>query len=96
MTQTRTAANGTTILELAAPDGWASVTAYQKPGMQTWKIIAISSDRKSAVHRDKRTDAQLLTFDPDVETGRKPQGPAIPLDIMAQLGASIDAAKAAR
>lgn len=39
------------------------ITAYRTGA--TWKVIAISADRKRVIHQDKVTDADLATFDPD-------------------------------
>ena len=98
MTETLTstvAPNGTTVTLLPAADGW-TVTAYRKPGAVVSKVIAISPERKHALHRDKVTDTDLLTVAAQL-SGSVQQREAIPggVDIMATLSASIDAAKKA-
>jgi hypothetical protein len=57
------------------------VTAYRR-GL-TWKVVAISPDRKRVIHREKLTDADLATFDPDTQWAGK-TAPNI-VDFVAQL-----------
>ncbi|HEY9377375.1 MAG TPA: hypothetical protein VIQ02_09800 [Jiangellaceae bacterium] len=89
---TTTAPNGKLVTPLPAADGW-TVTAYRVPGALVSKVIAISPDRKHAMHRDKVTDADLLNVAAQL-SGTAVKRAAIPTDIMAELSASIDAAKA--
>lgn len=46
----------------------------------TWKVTAISADRKRVINRDRLTEAEALAFDPDadwyaglVTSGRAPR-----------------------
>lgn len=50
----------------------------------TWKIIAISPDRKRVLHADKVTDADLAVFDPESRWDGK-AAPKI-VDFVADLG----------
>lgn len=57
-----------------------TVTAYRH-GL-TWKVIARNGHR--VIHRDKLTDADLATFDPDFEWTGQRKAPHI-VDFVAQL-----------
>jgi hypothetical protein len=83
MTQTQT---------VTYPSGWTTA-AY--PQGDRFKIIAIAPDRKRAIHLDKQSAAQVAAM-PDPATLWGDRIPAAKVDVMAQLSASIDAAKAAR
>lgn len=50
--------------ERTTDSGW-TVTAYPEEGLPTFKIIAISPDRKRFIHRAKSTEAELATFSPE-------------------------------
>jgi hypothetical protein len=91
MTQTTTAPNGNTVTTHPHPT-W-KVTSYRKPGALVSKVIAIAPNGKSAVHRDKVTDADLATTIANMVGDAKRV--AIPCDVMAVMGAEIDAAKVA-
>ena len=57
------------------------------------KVIAIAPNGKSAVHRDKVSDADLASTVAELTGDAKRV--AIPLDIMAAMSATIDATNAA-
>lgn len=92
MTQTTTAPNGNTVTTHPHPT-W-KVTSYRKPNALVSKVIAISPNGKSALHRDKVTDADLTKVVAEMVGDAAPPV-AIPCDVMATIGASIDAAKVA-
>lgn len=91
MTETKTLPNGSTATVIPTDNDW-TVTAYRKPGALVSKLIAVSPNGKTGVHRDKVADADLLSTAVEMSGGPKPA--AIPNDIMSQLSASIDATKA--
>lgn len=88
---TTTAPNGNAVTPIPTDNGW-TVTAYRKPGALVSKLVAIRADRKVAVHRDKVSDADLLTVAAQLTGGA--ERTAVPANIMDQLSDSIDAAKA--
>jgi hypothetical protein len=91
-TQTTTAPNGNTVTTHPHPT-W-TVTSYRKPNALVSKVIAIAPNGKTALHRDKVTDADLAATITQMVGDAAPRA-AIPVDIMATLGAEIDAAKVA-
>lgn len=94
MTQTETPTtvvlpNGNEAVTIAH-DSWG-ITLYLTPGASVGKLIAIAPDRRTAIHKEKMSLAAALAFDPTEGRGKSNGG-----DVMAQLSASIDAAKAAK
>jgi hypothetical protein len=90
-TQTHVATNGNTVTVHPHPT-W-NVRSYRKPGALVSKVIAIAPGGRTAVHRDKVSDADLASTVAELTGDRKRV--AIPVDIVATMGATIDAAKVA-
>jgi hypothetical protein len=86
---TTTAPNGNTVTTHPHPT-W-NVRSYRAPKALVSKVIAIAPGGKSAVHRDKVTDADLAATIATMTGDAKRV--AIPVDVMAVMGAQIDAAK---